>query len=116
MSKENAIKFLEFLGKHPEVVQEGKKYDDGKTDMYVIASKVAKDKGYECTAKEIKEAMEMVKKDSSEMSEDNLENVAGGWSSAEEMYEEGKKEGGLKGTLKSGAASVYNFFRYGKLL
>ena len=102
MSKENVVKFLEFLGKNPEIVQEGKKYDDGKGDMSLIMSKLAKDKGFEFTASEFKEAMEEAEKHGSKMSEDDLANVAGGANTEQWVgYGLERFQGMLEGMLNS---------------
>lgn len=78
MSKENAIKFCELMGKNPEILKEGEKHDKGQGDVYAIFSELAKEKGFDCTASELKEVMEDAQKGTSELGDDDLEDVAGG--------------------------------------
>ena len=78
MSKENAIKFCELIGKNPEILKEGEKHDKGQGDVYVIFSDLAKEKGFDCEASELKEVMDQAQNTTSELDIDDLENVAGG--------------------------------------
>jgi len=78
MSKENAKKFYELIGSEPAILKEGEKHDKGQGDVYAIYSELAKEKGFDCTASELKEIMRDAHKGISELSSDDLENVSGG--------------------------------------
>ena len=74
MSKENAIEFFKLLKENPNLLKEAE-------SSYAALSKIAKEKGFECSAKEIEEIMgEMMSPlNSGELDDSDLENVAGGW-------------------------------------
>ena len=74
MSKENAKKFCELVGRNPEILKECEKYDKGQSDIYEVYSELAKAKGLNCTARELKD----VEKPSENMSDDDLAAVSGG--------------------------------------
>ncbi len=94
MSKENAIKFFKLSIENPELLEEAKKHSDAENFCDAL-SKVAKEKGFECSAKELEETMNVLSKlDSSEISEDDLESVAGGswlsdaWKKCKSLYDQ----------------------------
>ncbi len=94
MSKENAIKFFKLSIENPELLEEAKKHSDSE-NFFEALSKVAKEKGLECSAKELEETMNVLSKlDSSEISEDDLESVAGGawwnnaWKKCKSLYDQ----------------------------
>ncbi len=94
MSKENAIEFFKLSIENPELFDEAKKHTDAK-NFYEALSKLAKEKDLECSAEELKEAEGMLSKlSSSELSEDDLDSVAGGawYSFATDAYNWCKKQ------------------------
>ena len=82
MSKENAEKFLEFIGKNPEILKESGEYYKDQTDPTELLSEFAKAKGFEVEPFELKEVMETSDETSDVLNDDDLENVAGGAMSA----------------------------------
>ena len=92
MSKENAIEFFKLSIENPGLFDEAKKHTDSE-NFYEALSKLAKEKGFECSAEEIEEAEGMLSKLSSgELDEDDLASVAGGsflsdaWNKAKKWY------------------------------
>ena len=74
MSKENAKKFCELIGSNPTILKECEKYGKDQSDIYEIYSKLAKAKGFDCTASELKDAA----KPYENMNDDDLAAVSGG--------------------------------------
>ena len=74
VSKENAKKFCELIGSNPTILKECEKYGKDQSDIYEIYSKLAKAKGFDCTASELKDAA----KPYENMNDDDLAAVSGG--------------------------------------